>query len=143
MPKKGRPKMDPFMIPARRKSAFHIDVVPLIDVVFVILIFTILSSTLTQQTGVDVDKPQAQTAVELNRQSILVAITRDGTIHVNERQVDMDGLQDVLKRLLAQNVTGEVILISDKESNTGLLINVMDACNLAGAKKISVAALSK
>ena len=142
MPKKGRPKMDPFMIPARRKSAFHIDVVPLIDVVFVILIFTILSSTLTQQTGVDVDKPQAQTAVELNRQSILVAMTRDGTIHVNERQVDMDGLQDVLKRLLAQNVTGEVILISDKESNTGLLINVMDACNLAGAKKISVAALS-
>ena len=72
-----------------------------------------------------------------------MAITRDGTIHVNERQVDMEGLQDLLKRLLAQNVTGEIILIADKESNTGLLINVMDACNVAGAKKISVAALSK
>ena len=135
--------MDPFLIPARRKSAFHIDVVPLIDVVFVILIFTILSSTLTQQTGVNVDKPQAQSAAELNRQGILVAITRDGTVHVNELQVDLEGLQDLLKRLLAQNVTGEIILIADRESNTGLLINVMDACNLAGAKKISVAALSK
>ena len=98
--------MDPFLIPARRKSAFHIDVVPLIDVVFVILIFTILSSTLTQQTGVNVDKPQAQSAAELNRQGILVAITRDGTVHVNELQVDLEGLQDFLKRLLAQNVTG-------------------------------------
>lgn len=135
--------MDPFLIPTRRKSSFHIDVVPLIDVVFVILIFTILSSTLTQQTGVDVDKPQAQSASELDRKSVMVAITRDGTIHVNERQVDLEGLQDVLKRLLAQNVTGEVILVSDKESNTGLLISVMDACNLAGARKISVAALSK
>ena len=135
--------MDHFLIPTRRKSAFHIDVVPLIDVVFVILIFTILSSTLARQTGVDVDKPQAQSAGELNRQSILVAITRDGTIHVNDRQVDLESLKEVLKRLLAQNVVGEIILIADRESNTGVLVNVMDACNLAGAKKISVAAMSK
>jgi biopolymer transport protein ExbD len=135
--------MDPFFIPARRKNAFHIDVVPLIDVVFVILIFTILSSTLSRQTGVEVDKPQAQSAGELNRQSVLVAVTRDGAVHVNERQVDLEGLQDVLRRLLAQNATGEVVLVADKESNTGLLIAVMDACNLAGAKKISVAAMSK
>ncbi len=135
--------MNPFFIPTRRKGSFHIEVVPLIDVVFVILIFTILSASLTQQTGVDVDKPQAQSAAELNRQSIQIAITRDGTIHVNERQVDLEGLQDMLKRLLVQNVTGEVILIADKESNTGLLISVMDAANLAGAKKISVAALSR
>ena len=135
--------MDSFLIPTRRKSAFHIDVVPLIDVVFVILIFTILSSTLTRQTGVDVDKPKAQSAVELNRQSVLVAITRDGQIHVNEREVDMQGLKDVLQRLLAQNATGEVILIADKDSQTGLLVGAMDACNLAGAKKISVAAMSK
>ena len=70
--------LNTFRIPSRRKSGFHIDVVPLIDVVFVILIFNIMSSTLTQQTGVDVNKPQAQSASELNRRSILVAVTRDG-----------------------------------------------------------------
>jgi biopolymer transport protein ExbD len=118
-------------------------VVPLIDVVFVILIFNIMSSTLTQQTGVDVDKPKAQSAGELNRQSILVAVTRDGTIHVNERQVDPGGLQDVLKRLLAGSATGEVVIVADRASNTGVLVGVMDASNLAGAKKISVAALSQ
>jgi biopolymer transport protein ExbD len=135
--------MKTFLIPSRRKTGFHIDVVPLIDVVFVILIFNIMSSTLTQQTGVDVDKPKAQSAGELNRQSILVAVTRDGSIHVNERQVDPSGLQDVLQRLLAGSATGEVVIVADRESNTGLLVGIMDACNLAGAKKISVAALSQ
>jgi biopolymer transport protein ExbD len=132
-----------FLIPSKRKTGFHIDVVPLIDVVFVILIFNIMSSTLTQQTGVDVDKPKAQSAGELNRQSILVAITRDGIIHVNERQVDAAGLQDLLKTLIANNPTGEVVIVADRESNTGILVSVMDASNLAGAKKISVAALSQ
>lgn len=135
--------MKSFLIPSRRKSGFHIDVVPLIDVVFVILIFNIMSSTLTQQTGVDVDKPSAQSAGELNRQSILIAVTRDGLIHVNERQVAPGGLQDVLRTLLANNASGEVVIVADRESSTGILVGVMDACNLAGAKKISVAALSQ
>lgn len=135
--------MDPFLIPARKREGFHLDVVPLIDVVFVILIFVILSSSMSQQTGVTVDKPQAQSAGEVSRQSVMVAITRDGTIHVNERQVDIDGLQEVVKRLLAQNVLGEVVLVADKDSQTGLLVSVMDACNLAGAKKISVAAMTE
>jgi biopolymer transport protein ExbD len=135
--------MDPFLIPGRKRDAFHLDVVPLIDVVFVILIFVILSASMTQQTGVTVDKPQAQSAGEVSGQSVMVAITRDGTLHVNERQVDISGLQEVLKRLLARNVLGEVILIADKDSQTGLLVAVMDACNLAGAKKISVAAMTE
>ena len=135
--------MEPFMIPTKKRGGFELNVVPLIDVVFVLLIFTILTSSLTKETGVSVDKPQAQSAGELNRQSILVAITREGTVHVNERQVDMESLQDVLRRMLSENALGEVVPISDRDSNTGLLVAVMDACNLAGAKKISVAALSK
>ena len=64
-------------------------------------------------------------------------------MHVNERQVDMEGLQDVLRRMLSENTLGEVVLIADRNSQTGLLVSVMDACNLAGAKKISVAAMSQ
>jgi len=135
--------MEPFLIETKKRGGFELNVVPLIDVVFVLLIFTILTSSLTKETGVTVDKPQAQSAGELNRQSILVAITREGTVHVNERQVDLESLQDVLRRMLAENALGEVVLIADRESNTGLLVNVMDACNLAGAKKISVAAMTK
>lgn len=134
--------MEPFLIQTKKRGGFELNVVPLIDVVFVLLIFTIMTSSLTKETGVTVDKPQAQSAGELNRQSILVAITRDGTIHVNDRQVDLESLQDVLRRMLAENALGEIVLIADRESNTGLLVSVMDASNLAGAKKISVAAMS-
>jgi biopolymer transport protein ExbD len=135
--------MDSFLITPKKRGSFHLDVVPLIDVVFVLLIFTILASSLTKETGVDVDKPQAQSAGELNRQSIMVAITREGTVHINERQVDLEGIQDVLRRMLSENTLGEVVLIADRNSNTGLLVSVMDACNLAGAKKISVAAMTQ
>jgi biopolymer transport protein ExbD len=135
--------MEPFLITTKKRGTLELNVVPLIDVVFVLLIFTILTSSLTKETGVNVDKPQAQSAGELNRQSILLAITREGTVHVNERQVDLEGLQDVLRRMLAENALGEVILIADRDSHTGLLVNVMDACNLAGAKKISVAAMTQ
>jgi biopolymer transport protein ExbD len=135
--------MEPFLIQTKKRGGFELNVVPLIDVVFVLLIFTIMTSSLTKETGVTVDKPQAQSAGELNRQSILVAITRDGTIHVNDRQVDLESLQEVLRRMLTENALGEIVLIADRESNTGLLVSVMDASNLAGAKKISVAAMSK
>ena len=135
--------MESFIITPKKRQGFHLDVVPLIDVVFVLLIFTILTSTLTKETGVSVDKPQAQSAAQINRQSIMVAITREGTIHVNERQVDLESLKDVLKRMLTENALGEVVLIADRNSNTGVLVNVMDACNLAGSKKISVAALAQ
>jgi biopolymer transport protein ExbD len=135
--------MEPFLIQTKKRGGFELNVVPLIDVVFVLLIFTIMTSSLTKETGVTVDKPQAQSAGELNRQSILVGITRDGTIHVNDRQVDLESLQDVLRRMLAENALGEIVLVADRESNTGLLVSVMDASNLAGAKKISVAAMSQ
>ncbi len=135
--------MEPFLIQTKKRGGFELNVVPLIDVVFVLLIFTIMTSSLTKETGVTVDKPQAQSAGELNRQSILVGITRDGTIHVNNRQVDLESLQDVLRRMLAENALGEIVLVADRESNTGLLVSVMDASNLAGAKKISVAAMSQ
>ena len=104
--------MEPFLIQTKKRGGFELNVVPLIDVVFVLLIFTILTSSLTKETGVTVDKPQAQSAGELNRQSIMVAITREGTIHVNERQVDLESLQDVLRRMLVENALGEVVLIA-------------------------------
>ena len=90
----------------------------------------------------DVEKPKAKSATELNKKSVLIAITRDGRIHVNERQVEYVALQDILKQMLIKNPEREVVLIADKNSMTGRLVNVMDACNLAGVKKMSVAALA-
>jgi biopolymer transport protein ExbD len=79
----------------------------------------------------------------LEKENILIAITRDGTIHIDERQVDMAGLSDVLKRILKKNPEREAVLIADKDAMTGKLVSVIDACTLAGVKRVSIAALNK
>jgi len=130
------------MLKKQRRTA-SIDIAPLMDMVFILLIFFIVTSTFTRETGVEVSKPQAQSASQLEKENILIAITREGTIHINERQVDMAGLRDVLADILVKNSDREVVLISDKATMTGTLVQVIDVCNIAGVKKVSVAALSQ
>jgi len=128
--------------PRKRKEA-NIDIAPLLDMVFVLLIFFVVTSTFTRETGVEVTKPQAQSASQLEKENILIAITRDGTIHINERQVDIVSLSDILKETLAKNPDREAVLIADKNAITEKLVAVIDACTLAGVKKVSIAALNR
>ncbi len=117
-----------------------IDMDPLMDIVFILLIFFVVTSSFTRETGVDVTKPQAQSASQLEKENLLIAITREGTIHINERQVDLASLQDILKQSLAKTPDREAVIIADKGSETGVLVQVIDACNLSGVKKVSIAA---
>ncbi|MDR2579553.1 MAG: biopolymer transporter ExbD [Fibromonadaceae bacterium] len=127
----------------RPKRAAEIDIGPLLDMVFILLIFFIVTSTFTRETGVEVSKPQAQSASQLERENILIAITRDGTIHIDERQVDLAGLTDIIKGIIAKNPEREAVLIADKDAQTGKLVSVIDACTMAGVKKVSIAALNR
>jgi len=127
----------------KQRREASIDIAPLLDMVFILLIFFIVTSTFTRETGVEVSKPQAQTASQLEKENILIAITRDGTIHIDERQVDLAGLSDVLKGILAKNPEREAVLITDKNAITERLVAVIDACTVAGVKKVSIAALNK
>jgi biopolymer transport protein ExbD len=127
----------------RRRQNVAVDIAPLMDMVFILLIFFIVTSTFTRETGVNVTKPKAQTASAVERQSIMVAITRSGTIHINDRQVSQKGLEDVLRLMLQKNPGREVVIVADKNSNTGVVVAVIDAANLAGSKKVSIAAQSE
>ncbi|MGL1935748.1 MAG: biopolymer transporter ExbD [Fibrobacterales bacterium] len=135
--------MDQFELPKRERKAANIDIAPMLDMVFILLIFFIVTSSFSRETGVDVTKPQAKSASEVNKENIMIAITREGTVHVNERQVDLITLKDVLSQMISKNPEREVILIADQDSNTGAVVNVIDVCNLTGVKKVSIAALSK
>ena len=129
-----------FNLPRRKKKDVGIEMGPLMDIVFILLIFFVVTSSFTRETGVDVTKPQAQSASQLEKENLLIAITREGTIHMNERQVDLASLQDILKQSLAKAPDREAVVIADKESETGVLVQVIDMCNLAGVKKVSIAA---
>jgi biopolymer transport protein ExbD len=135
--------MDDFGLPPLKRRKVDLDMSPLIDMVFILLIFFVVTSTFTRETGVEITKPQAQSAAMLEKENILIAITREGTIHINERQVDMAAMKDILSQIIQRNPDREAVLIADKASQTGMLVQVMDACNVSGVKKVSIAALAQ
>jgi len=117
-----------------------VDLTPMLDVVFIMLIFFIVTASFVKESGIDVNRPDAATAVVKPRGNILVAITPSGQIWMDKRQVDVRSLRANLERLHAENPQGAVIIQADEDSKNGLLVAVMDAAKLAKIENISIAA---
>jgi biopolymer transport protein ExbD len=116
-----------------------IDISPLIDCVFILLIFFIVTTTFVEETGVEVDKPQAASAVQLEKSSILIALTDKGEVVYGGRDIGISGVQPLVKRLL-QKEDIPVIIQADRVSQSGMLVRIIGEAKLAGATKVSVAA---
>ena len=127
---------------ARRANSKPLDlnIAPLIDMVFILLIFFLVTTSFVKETGVDISRPTASSAVRKTKATILIGVTRESTIHIDKRQVDVRAVRANVERALAENPEGQVVIVADKQSLTGLVITVMDACKLAGAVNVSIAA---
>ena len=133
------------MIDIRRKhrtgrAGPEINMAPLVDMVFTLLLFFLVTTTFSRETGVEVSRPAAASAREIERDAFLVALTRDGVIYVHNRAVDRLDLRALLQEALKEAPDRAVVILADKSSSTGNLVAVMDECALAGAKKVAVAA---
>jgi len=118
----------------------EIDLTPMLDVTFIMLIFFIVTASFVKESGMDVNRPDAATAVVKPMGNILVAITPSGQIWIDKRQVDVRALRANLERLHAENPQGQVVIQADEDSKNGLLVAVMDAAKLAGIENVSIAA---
>jgi biopolymer transport protein ExbD len=116
-----------------------IDMSPLIDCVFILLIFFIVTTVFVEETGVEVDRPQAASAVQLEKNSILIALTDKGNVIYGERDIGIQGVQPLVKRLRQKEEGIPVIIQADAVAPSGLLIRVVDEARLAGAVNVSVA----
>ena len=117
----------------------EINMTPMLDVVFIMLIFFIVTSSFVKESGIDVSKPSASTAERKEKANILVAITDSGQIWVDKRPVDPRSVRANIERLHAENPQGSVIIQADKNSKNGLLVDVMDAARQAGVYDVSIA----
>ena len=124
----------------RVEEESEVNLTPMLDVVFIMLIFFIVTASFVKESGIDVNRPDAATAEKKERGNILVAITPNGQIWIDKRQVDPRALRANIERLHAENPQGSVIIQADKESKNGLLVQVMDAARLAGVFNVSIAA---
>jgi biopolymer transport protein ExbD len=118
----------------------EINLTPMLDVVFIMLIFFIVTASFVKEAGIDVNRPEAATAVKKERASILIAISDKGEIWINKRRVDVRAVQANVERLKAENPQGSVVIQADKKSTTDTLIKVMDASRAAGVFDVSIAA---
>ncbi len=124
----------------RKKSESEVNLTPMLDVVFIMLIFFIVTASFVKEAGIDVSRPPAATAERKERGNILVAITENDQIWIDRRQVDPRALRANIERLHAENPQGSVVIQADKNSKNGLLVQVMDAARLAGVPNVSLAA---
>jgi biopolymer transport protein ExbD len=123
-----------------RQRQLEVNMAPLIDMVFILLIFFLVTTSFVRESGVDIQRPAAATAVSRENASILIGITADNRIFMENREMDLDTLQLNVERALAENPEGIVVVVADRNSSTGTAVRVMDTCRLAGAANVSLAA---
>ena len=120
-------------------SETAIDMSPLIDCVFILLIFFIVTTVFVEETGVEVDKPQAASGAALEKTSILLALTDKGQVVYGGRDIGISGVQPLIKRMTAKKAL-PVIIQADTVSQSGLLVRIIDQVKLADpALKVSIA----
>ena len=125
---------------ARRKSESEVNLTPMLDVVFIMLIFFIVTASFVKESGIEISRPGASTAVRKEKGNILIAISANDQIWMNRRQVDPRALRANIERMHAENPQGSVVIQADTNAKTGLLVKVMDAARSAGVKDVSLAA---
>ena len=130
---------------ARRRSggdddAQVVDITPLIDIVFIMLIFFIVTAVFVKESGVEIERPQAETASLQTQMSILVGITENNEVYLNHRPVDLRAVRPHVLRLLAENPQGGVVIQADRNSRNHTLVQVIDQVRQAGVQKIAIAA---
>lgn len=118
----------------------EIDMAPLIDMVFILLIFFLVTTTFVRESGVEVQRPRAATAAAKRQGALMVAVDQKGRIFIDRRRVDLRSVRGLVERFLAEDPKGAVMIAADKRSHTGRMIQVLDQCRLAGARDVAVAA---
>jgi biopolymer transport protein ExbD len=128
----------------RRRTIFEeegeINLTPMLDIVFIMLIFFVVTSSFVKESGVDVSRPSASTAVRKQQGNIMVAITRDDQVWIDRRRVELHAVRAQVERLHAENPEGEVVIQADRNSRSGLLVQVIDQARLAGVENVAIAA---
>lgn len=117
-----------------------IDMTPMLDIVFIMLIFFIVTTSFVKESGVTVKEPKALTAVQKPKANIFIGITATSDIYMQKKKVKKDDVKTNIEMMLLENPESSIVIQADDKSKSGILIDVMDAAREAGVKNVSVAA---
>lgn len=118
----------------------EVNLTPMLDVVFIMLIFFIVTASFVKEAGIEVNRQQATTAEPQETANLFIAITENDQIWIDKRLVDVRAVRANIERLHAENPQGAVVIQADKNSKNGLVVQVLDAARAAGVENVSLAA---
>ena len=116
---------------------------PLIDMVFLLLIFFVVTTSFVKEAGIEVSRSTASTAEIKEKASVMIGVTTEGDVYMEGKKVDVRSVRGLVERTLVEDPEAGVVVVADKGSETGDVVRVMDQCRLAGAKSVSLAAKRK
>ena len=118
----------------------EINITPMLDIVFILLIFFIVTTSFVKEPGIDPQRPAAETAETRERGNILVAVSSADSIWMNKRQVEMTDVRQLMEAAVAENPESNVVIVADEHASTGAVIDLMDRVRLAGISNVAIAA---
>jgi biopolymer transport protein ExbD len=118
----------------------EINITPMLDIVFIMLIFFIVTTSFTKETGATIIRPEAGQAVALQNGTILIAVRPNDDIWMAKRQVELREVRQMVERARAENPEGSVVIVADKGSRIGTVAQVMDQVKMAGVQGIAISA---
>ena len=117
----------------------EINLTPMLDVVFIMLIFFIVTASFIKEAGIDVRRPEAPTADRQDDASILIAISETDEIWIDRKEQDPRSIRATIERLHAENPKGSIVIQADQESTNETLVLVMEAAKQAGVASVAIA----
>ncbi len=120
----------------------EINLTPMLDVVFIMLIFFIVTASFIKEAGIDVNRPEAITADSMEDASILIAISANDEIWIDRKQVDPRAVRASIERMHAENPKGSIVIQADEESTNEMLTVVLVAAKQAGVSNVAISAIA-
>ena len=118
----------------------EINITPMLDIVFIMLIFFIVTTSFTKETGAVIAKPIADQAAALRNGTILIGIKSNDDIWMSKRLVELREVRSMVESAKAENPKGSVVIVADKDSRIGTITQIMDQVRLAGIEGIAISA---
>ena len=118
----------------------EINITPMLDIVFIMLIFFIVTTSFTKETGAAIVKPEAEQAIALRNGTILIGVKSNDDIWMSKRLIEMREVRSMVEQAKAENPKGSVVIVADKDSRIGTVTQVMDQVKMAGVQGIAISA---
>jgi biopolymer transport protein ExbD len=118
----------------------EINITPMLDIVFIMLIFFIVTTSFTKETGATIIKPVAEQAIALQNGTILIGIRPNGEIWMAKRRIELREVRQMVERARAENPEGSVVIVADRGARIGTVTQVMDQVRLAGVEGVAISA---